>query len=545
MSNFLNFIGEDIEAKKTLLSTMPTNTKTNIRKFNEKIISIEEKYNSYEVAVRKYIEAKSKSFEIKRKPDDKDKLTNNINVLEHVRFILNPMNTYYEKLGFDNLIYEISSFYDFNFTSLIEIINNFLDKFELVGIKLTSNDFNYTYYVYKYMEAFLEIRNKKSDNYENVSDIFEKIYWANPEIIQHIELNFRKLIRKYKNVFTDYIVKLKKEVMLENKINSYDECLKKLKEAYKEFNNADKEDICDIIDMAKKGEIEINNYFIDSKIRTSTYSGLMIDPLNLNDKEVMGDFYESLERLKVNAEEYNNYLNFLPLIDDFKKEYGKKIPDNNKISTKEIKLIETEIINKESKLGKLNKKIFSGKKGLFSSINKEELKQLKTDSINEAKELYILHKNYDQEYFNNKVLSVLNKSFTVSDLLNLYYSFDFFKKMAIKKVFEITSYEEIIKNSDNFDLFAMNLTNVVTNDVSLFEESNLAQVIVNKYRLNNINLNEEDFSIDNLKALLERVKLLLRINEIENSSITIEKIWFMVQLEKIKLEEGKKNEKTS
>ena len=33
----LKFIEEDIAAKKTLLSTMPTKTKTNIKKYNEKI----------------------------------------------------------------------------------------------------------------------------------------------------------------------------------------------------------------------------------------------------------------------------------------------------------------------------------------------------------------------------------------------------------------------------------------------------------------------------------------------------------------------------
>ncbi len=65
MSSFLKFIDEDIEAKKTLLSTMPTNTKTDIRKFNEKIASISQKYNEYKVGVKKYIDTKSKSFNIK------------------------------------------------------------------------------------------------------------------------------------------------------------------------------------------------------------------------------------------------------------------------------------------------------------------------------------------------------------------------------------------------------------------------------------------------------------------------------------------------
>jgi hypothetical protein len=114
-----------------------------------------------------------------------------------LRFILNPSNTFFEKMGFDNLLFEISNYYDFNFNSLNEIINRFLDKFELAGITISNHDFDYTCYVHEYMTSFLEVRNKKSENYDEVSEIFEKIYWVNPEIIEHIELNFRKLIKKH------------------------------------------------------------------------------------------------------------------------------------------------------------------------------------------------------------------------------------------------------------------------------------------------------------------------------------------------------------
>ena len=35
MNSFLDFINQDIEAKKTLLSSMPTNNKTNKREVNK------------------------------------------------------------------------------------------------------------------------------------------------------------------------------------------------------------------------------------------------------------------------------------------------------------------------------------------------------------------------------------------------------------------------------------------------------------------------------------------------------------------------------
>ncbi len=541
MSNFLKFIDEDIEAKKTLIATMPVNTKTNIRKFNEKIDDIMKKYTEYKMSVKKYLDTKSKSFNIKEIDENLEKLNNEISTLEHVRFILNPTNTYFEKLGFDNLIYEMNNYCDLNFNDLNEIICQFINKFELVGIYLTKDDFDYTCYVNEYMSSFLEERNKKNNNYDKVVEKFEKIYWTNPEIIEHIELNFRKLIKKYAKKFINYIDTIQKDVMLKNSIDNYEDCLKRLKIAYDNLNASNKESISDIIEIAKVGEIDINNFFEDSKVRISTYNELMMDPANLDDKETMNKFYESLEKLKSNVEEYSNYIKFLPIIIDFKTEYEKEMSSEEKSSSKnnekKLKEIESQINDKEKKLDKLNKKIFNGLE-IFKVKNKEIRKQLKIDSIKLAKELYDLYKVFDQEYFKDKVMSILSYSLTVSELLHLYYSFDYFKKMAVKKVFNFTDNEEITKYSESFDLFAMNIS--IMNNVLLFEETDIGKIIMNKYRLDNINLTEDALNPDNLSFLLEKIKLLLRIKEIEKSSTTIEKIWFMVAVEKINKAENKK-----
>ena len=536
MINFLDFIKEDIEAKKTLLSTMPTINKRDIKKYNTKIDAILEKYNEYKKAVKKYIEIKSKSFDIKQDKQDIDKLTEKVNNLEHISFILNPLNTYFEKIGFDNLLYEINNYYNCDFEALNNIINQFLDKFEQAGIKVNSDDFDYTCYVNEYMKAFFDVRYNKIDNYDKLSKIFENIYWINPDIIQHIELNFRKLMKKYEKKFNDYISKLQDEVKSENKINNYEDCFNKLKEAYENLENADKEDISDIINLAKNGSIDVNNYFDNSKIRNSNYSSLSIDSLNFQDKDGMKKFYESLKKLKNNIKEYANYLKFKPLIENFKTEYEKQISISEKDKTdsnKNLKGIEVKIIEKESKLERISKRTIGGETKLFGFSNNNSIKKAKLESIKLAKELYELYKIYDQEYFKEKVLIVLNSSLTVSELLHLYYSFDYFKKVAIKKAFNITAHDEIKKYSDDFDLFAMNPNNVVVNGVSIFEDNNISQVIINKYRLDNINLTSDDLEENELNSLIEKIDFVLRVNEIENSETTVEKIWFMSQVEKI------------
>ena len=226
MNDFLTFIEKDIATKKISIQTLPIKTKTNIKKLNETIKFYETKYEEYRSGVRNYLLAKARSFEINEKEDETEK--NHINekviVLEHAKFLLNPLNTYVEKIGFDILIYQLRNYYAFNFNSLNEIINNFLDKFELAGIKLTKNDFEYTCYVNEYMTSFLEVRYSPEKKYSSLSEIFEKIYWVNPDIIRHIELNFRKLIRTHSKLFNEYILKIQNETMQINNIINYEDC---------------------------------------------------------------------------------------------------------------------------------------------------------------------------------------------------------------------------------------------------------------------------------------------------------------------------------
>ena len=113
MNDFLNFIDKDIAAKKISIQTLPIKTKTNIKKFNETIEVYKTKYEEYRSGVRNYLLAKSRSFEITE--TDIENLKNQINekviVLEHIKFLLNPFNTFVEKMGFDVLLYQLNNYY--------------------------------------------------------------------------------------------------------------------------------------------------------------------------------------------------------------------------------------------------------------------------------------------------------------------------------------------------------------------------------------------------------------------------------------------------
>lgn len=533
MNNFLDFIVKDINAKKTLLSTLPTKTKTNKKKFNANIKDMENKYNEYKDSVRNYILAKNRAIKIKDDRENLDKLNDTLINLENVKFLLNPSNSYFEKMGFDDLLYRLNNYYTFNFKSLNEIINGFLDKFELAGIKLTSDDFKYTCYVHEYMSSFLDVRNKKSLSYEKVSEIFEQIYWVNPDIISHIELNFRKLIKDNHRKFNSYIIKLQKEVMVNNNIKNYQDCLEKLKSAYIELNFANKENIYDIANLAKAGKININEYLENSKVKTNAVQSLFYDENDFNDKDKLNKICDILEKLKLNVIEYSNYAMFLPLFEDFKKEYKKEVDAKEKTEYKELKEVVDKIDAKEKELYKLNKKIFGGRPGFFEFKSDSNLKQMKINSVCIAKELYELYQKYDKAYFKDKVLQILNNTISISDVLNLYYSYDYFKKITIQRVYNLGTYEEIEELSEKFDLYAMNPTNIIVNGLLVFSDTDIAKIIINKYRLSNIKLTLEELDPDNLDNLLNKILLILRINKINNSSTSANKIWFMTEVEKI------------
>lgn len=540
MDNFLDFILKDIDAKKTIDSTAPTKTKTNRRQLYETLENIEGKYRDYQKNIRNYLMAKEKSLTIKDEDDELIHKRERIKNLEEVRALLNPSNTYFEKMGFDLLLYQINNYYVFNFNSLNKIINGFLEKFEQAGILLQSEDFDYTCYVHEYMTSFLEVYYKKSSNYNKVSEVFEQIYYLNPEIIGHIELNFRKLIEKNKHKFIHHISKLQKEAVDRNMVRDYDSCVSELKSLYNEVSFSKEKSISEIIELAKDGSIDIDQYLEDSKVRKTAFETVIADGIDYHNKEDMEDICTSLEKLEENIEEYNYYLEFLPLIKDFKDEYIKIVSDTTRSEYKGLREIRDTINKKEDELARINRKIFGGKTGFFD-FKSGDPKTLKIESIYKAKELYELYKIYDQEYFKDKVMLILDKTLSIADLLNLYYSFDQFKKLEIQKVYNITDYNDIISYSERFDSFAKNPMNIIVTGISVFDEVPIQKIIVNKYRLNNINIVEGDLNPENVNVLLNKILLIIRVWKIEHGSTTIDKIWFMVNVDQlIKKERVKK-----
>ena len=533
MNNFLEFINKDIDGKKAQISTLPVRTKVNKKKYNETLDKMSDKYKTYKDNVLKYLEVKAKNIVKLNKVDDDEQLIAEINKLEGAKNLLNPYNTFVEKMGFDSLLYQLNCCYTLNFKSLNSIINCFLDKFELAGIILESNDFDYTCYVKQYMESFLEVRNSGKKDFSKISEIFEQIYWLNPELIQHIDLNFRKLLRKYAKNFNTYLDKVKSDAKRNLDLKSYEACLSKLLVAYTDLNAEQKEDIDDVIKLCLDGEIDIEQYQEDNKVRKIAFLTLLGDNVDFTNKTKFNRICDDLDKLKTNLVELANYLTFEPLFEEFKNNYASLDSNFDKIS-KEVTELESKIIKLELELDKINKSISTGKKSFFSKLTEVEIKNLKIDSVLKAKELYELYKVYEKEYFKDKIHKFVSTNMSVSDVLKLLSSFDYFKKVCIQKVFELDSYEDVIELVDKFDSFSSNPLNNIMEGILLFGDFDIPKIICNKYRLSGITIDEESLNEDNINGLLNKINVIIRVNIIDNSNVSMNNIWFVSKVNKFK-----------
>ncbi len=280
--------------------------------------------------------------------------------------------------------------------------------------------------------------------------------------------------------------------------------------------------------MAINGSFDISQYLETSKFRQSAYQSFISPNIDVNSKEEMDGICATLNKLRCNLKEYSAYLEIEPMVKQFKNDYA-KLANDAKPNYDDLKPVNILIKKKETELERLNKKI----------AKKPNDRALKLEAVGQAKKLYTLYETYDSEYLKAKVLSVLNINMTISEVLDFYFSFDNFKKNTIQKVFNLNSYNQVLEKSDLFDTFVKDPTNIISRGISVFEETNIPRIIANKYKLNNIQISEEDITKENIGGLNNKIALIERINKINNSSTSVEKIWFLTKSKKILDQEAK------
>lgn len=532
MNNFLEFIQKDIEVKKKELSLMPVKSKKSKKVYNDTLKKYSETYKNYKEDILKYMKVKLKKMTSKsiQNKEEIDRIEKEIINFEFDIKFFNAKNTYYEKLNLENYIYILEHFDEFNYKQLVKNIESLLYKFDEVGVEITKDDFFYNVYVCKYMEAFLKVR-KDDKKYESLLGLFEEYYWIDSNLIYNIGLNFREIINKYRRFFMKTVDVTRLEIVNRYDVSSFHDCEVRLDGLFKKLHEHKIENVGDIIEKSKNGEIDIRNYLEGSKMKDEIINELQIVPKDFEDHKEKYKFYNNIAKLKEDLTQYISYIEYLPVLNILKQDYNEYIKepqvayDPKNLDELEKKKIVKEKLLKRYKNELLTSNILFKKKN--NIIEKDIIE--KTLAIN--KELKEIYDQIHLEKVKQGFVDVVKDSVTMYDVLFFCYSQEHYKRQCLNRAFPNMNHKELIKKIKSFDFFTIDPTLALIDNIPFLREYNLEQVIINKHRLNNIKIEEAD--LKDAETMLEKVNFLLREKIVSESDMKAEEIDFITKLNAI------------
>lgn len=498
----LEKLEKDFNLHKEVIGSLPINNEKNKKHYIEEVQKIIDSYETTKDQIYQELQNRlNPYFEVPA--TDYSNEEKSIDSFAKALMYTSNLNTPYEKLKLDKIVFLLSGFASEDFNQINSKISSAINIFELSGINITSDDFNYTRFVNEYMYMFFKYRSDMQN--ENLKKSFENIYWKCPNIIMQLEFNLRFLYFKNEDKLKKYIQKNSKIMLSQfkdgekNLIDDYAYLREKLEnEKLNDKNN--------LIHEFVSGNLLIDNYS-DDKVNT------ILDNLTLEKRE---DLITIIKKLKNTLEEYQNYLKYSKLIDTIKTLYNETLEKSFlEIRFKKIRKL-------EKKLFKLNKKTISSNKK--TKVNKFELEA--ENIINEIKTIY---DEIDENMFKVIIKQNLKDNSTIFKALLLscqYYS-------LLAKHFDQTDEESLNKQINDLYYFTLNPNNNLINNTTILEEKDLATVIVNNYRIFGINLTKDMLEENNLKTLIDNLKTVIINYQLKTLNISSETLKNIESFKKI------------
>lgn len=495
-------ITDEIAEIRENISILPHTKKADKKKYTEYLAKNITDYKEKEEYIKEeIIKRKTKYLEIVQNPKIKELA--NLEPDYNKIMCLSPLASSLNKMGLDINLFKLKYYYKNNINEVNIAIKTIIKIFKEVGLTLTLDDFNYHKYVKEYMKMVFA----KNIDEKTLYTEFEKIYWACPEIITIIRLNFYSIYFNNKKQIDAYYTKTYKE---EN-LNIYIDKLIKQQKEYDTLTHSDKRFI---IDKFLNNELLLNDY-------TETNITKLFNRY-LNDKENEHN-YDNLLKLLLNLKEYKEFTEYKSILETIVNLYKDKNTYQNLYNNK-LK----EISKNESELFSLNKKL--NKKGIFKPKEEKQRElSLKIDTIletlnteyNELEEISIK----DQIYNNIKDDTDLKETLEIVSI-NIKYFYDFYKEEYTN-----LTIEELIKliNKLKKYLYTNNL-NIISN-VKIVDNENICQNITDHYSLLNINITESDLEED-IDTTIKNINTIITYYDIQKLNLDINKIEFLVQVQK-------------
>lgn len=495
-------ITDEIAEIRENISILPHTKKADKKKYTEYLAKNITDYKEKEEYIKEeIIKRKTKYLEIVQNPKIKELA--NLEPDYNKIMCLSPLASSLNKMRLDINLFKLKYYYKNNINEVNIAIKTIIKIFKEVGLTLTLDDFNYHKYVKEYMKMVFA----KNIDEKTLYTEFEKIYWACPEIITIIRLNFYSIYFNNKKQIDAYYTKTYKE---EN-LNIYIDKLIKQQKEYDTLTHSDKRFI---IDKFLNNDLLLNDY-------TETNITKLFNRY-LNNKENEHN-YDNLLKLLLNLKEYKEFTEYKSILETIVNLYKDKNTYQNLYNNK-LK----EISKNESELFSLNKKL--NKKGIFKPKEEKQRElSLKIDTIletlnteyNELEEISIK----DQIYNNIKDDTDLKETLEIISI-NIKYFYDFYKEEYTN-----LTIEELIKliNKLKKYLYTNNL-NIISN-VKIVDNENICQNITDHYSLLNINITESDLEED-IDTTIKNINTIITYYDIQKLNLDINKIEFLVQVQK-------------
>lgn len=517
MRNLDEFVS-DVNLKKEILETMPKNNvrdlKAYISKLQENLSIAQEEQAALEDEIKK-------RYKKIRGPKISDELKNMMQRLENsegVLYLLNEMDTSYEKMNLDKALFNLNHYYSKNLEMVNDTILYCIKKFEEVGVKLELKDFNYSEYVKEYLKVFFAEMEKGTINSNKTKNKFDEIYWKCPNLIIHIVLNIKYLyLRKEKEI--DKYFKNQKTNLIKNfTAKDIIERTFELSRQVDEYISNSKEIITNkLLD----GELNIKDYS-ETNITDCYLKFIDEDDLNLNNEEKINETDKGLDKLLNSLCEYKMYLESKFIVDDIVKIYNEKEKYKNAYANT-LK----EINKKEKKRISLNSKL--EKNGLFNK-SKDKIRNERDLIIDE---LTKLHKELEQNKVYNTILEKLDDNSNIKEALMLANSFYRYTFLCICEKFKGIEENDIEEKIQNLEAFINYPYCTIINNIKMTENKEIWMIIKDRYKLLNINIEKEDLELDNIDPLINTIKVIMQAHNIRKNKIDLNKIECGIEFKKI------------
>ena len=461
-----NEILKKIEISNEILSIMPRSTEDEKRLFINESKKTYAEYNLYKIQIINELKQRKTHIEsiVKEEPYQEYNFEDIISKMK----LLNTINTSYEKLRLDKSLLGLKKFYKSNLVDVNNYIFDTLEIFRKVGIILSEKDFFYDESVKLYISELVSV---DRSNYiiDNIKIKFEQLYWKAPKIITYIQLNFKSVYFKNIKIFNKYIDKIHKESdkKIEDLNNEYG-C--KVIERDNYFNSSSK-------------------YFLESFVNEKLS---LKDYTNENIRKISSQFFDgdvflkekTIISLEKTLSEYKTYIKFNFIVEEIRKEILGKSKEK---------------INSGSKLKEISKL----EKQLIRAIKKKE--SLKDEIV---EKIIIAYDEYDELYFKEKLFGYMNNKSKIIDAFKFAISYyEYFIKLSKKNDEDITI-DEINDNLKELEMFVRSPYNMFINNLEILGGYDVALIVLDRYKLENINITKEDIEKDALDTAIKNISLL-------------------------------------